>query len=737
MNIADARARRRGRGRWASVLLVSLLIGLQTLLTSPVAAAAGACDDPPPLDAYNGGMTGAIDPAIGHGQAGSAYIEYGYGGMVWHTYDTGSVVTGCSDPRATLDTWTGNTLFNGAKVLVATTNGLHWMVYEGGVADKMDDAVKLGSSAAYSGFAVPFLPIALLIVAIILFKSVFAGRLAETFGGAARIGIGLTFIAATALSPLLYSQIFDNLINDGVKQIDTQMNQNLYGDTVYRDIQPTTLHDQIVWKNWLRGEFGGDDSDGPSGSKLAKEQGRKLLDAQAFTHGEMINGDDGKTAVIDKKKAEFKEVAGAIKPTSSYSTFQGTTGSRTGTGVLAFAEAGIMTPLPIVSKAALLFAQLVLRAAVLFGPLIGMFMLLNGVARTVFRGIFGVLVLGLLFWAIANLDTLILKKVLESDQSIIAKLVLMALINGLIWTVLRPIKRLRAMMVSSMYTVPGQGMHRAAEWLRHARLRRALRRSSKSDDERWHPWRDRRKRPRAETEGAADEAMDAPATVYADAVRPEAAAPIAAGIAGGAGDGRSGSAGAAGAAGGRPGGPRGGAPAGGAGGGVYFADPRSTHWQPHEPVAGTVRAEATRLYPWTPQDGTTQAGLSGGTVSSSAPELTGTSQHALPPGRHALPPGTGRQDSQSSDQSMGGERNEIVTPADVEAKDQGRPLREAPSHTAEDGKRVWGLYTPGQGYIEVSEDQINQSTRSSTRPEMPDNRPADGPENSTTDEGGN
>lgn len=88
---------------------------------------------------------------------------------------------------------------------------------------------------------------------------------------------------------------------------------------------------------------------------------------------------------------------------------------------------------------------------------------------------------------------------------------------------------------------------------------------------------------------------------------------------------------------------------------------------------------------------------------------------------------------------MAGERTEIVTPDSVEAKDQGRPIREAPSHT-EGGKRVYGLYTPDRGYIEMSEDQINQANQASqargTRPEMPDDRPTNGPE-TNIDEGGN
>src|SRR3712207_8523355 len=59
------------------------------------------------------------DPPVGNGLPGSPYLEYGYAGMVWHTYTTKCNVV--PDANATIDTWAGNELFSIGKNIVGAT----------------------------------------------------------------------------------------------------------------------------------------------------------------------------------------------------------------------------------------------------------------------------------------------------------------------------------------------------------------------------------------------------------------------------------------------------------------------------------------------------------------------------------------------------------------------------------------------------------------------------------------
>lgn len=696
------------RRRWILVSLVALILGIQAVLITPTASADGPCAEPPLPERLNAGMVGALDPATHKGSAGSAYSGYGYAGMVWHTYDVGDRVT-CTDPHASIHTTFGSWMFNAAKGMVGATNGLHYLVEEGGLAYQLDELVKLGSTATYEGFAIPFLPIALLIVALVLFKAVFAGKLSEVASGVGRVAIALTFIAATALSPLLYSQLFDRVLMDGIRDVEGNMAEQLYGDDVVaRDVMPTVLHNNVVYDSWLRGEFGDEDS------KEAQQHGRKLLDAQAFSWGEMRDGDDGKKEVIEAKQEKFEQVAKDLEGTPAYQTFTGAGGDRFGAGGFALIKAGLTTPIQFVSKVGILFAQLALRILVLFGPLIGMFMLVNNVANRVFRGILGVGVFGVVFWAVASLHTFLMDRILNSEMSTIAQLTVMFLITVMMWAVARPYRRLKGLAQSSMNSMPGKGMERAFGWMRNRRLRKALR--GRRGGRVWTLWDGNRfgqKNQQPDDGGGEDE----PGTTYVTATRPEAAtsatatpyAARAGAIAGVASRDHSGPGTDSGAApppppsppGGRGGGgnPRGGDPTGSGGAGTVFAFPGS---QPYDAPRGPIRAEATRLYE---PDGSTYSPRTG--------------VHSADDTQQALPSSAGGRteaDNLPAVASDGGDVDErdIVIPSDVDDGDDTtgtrRRIREASSHTDSRGRRVWSVYDPAT-------DQVVDQPEPPARPE--------------------
>ena len=88
-----------------------------------------------------------------------------------------------------------------------------------------------------------------------------------------------------------------------------------------RDTLPTVLVDQVIYQNWLRGEFGSPDV------PQAQQLGRNLLRAQTFTKQEVAEGRDN-AELAAQKKADFAAVAGQMG--DRYPYFQGKSGSRIG-----------------------------------------------------------------------------------------------------------------------------------------------------------------------------------------------------------------------------------------------------------------------------------------------------------------------------------------------------------------------------------------------------------------------
>lgn len=703
------------RVRFGGLTAVMVLLALWIVAAAPRAAAdpLGTCAQPPTPDVVSSGMTGMIDPTQGQGLAGSIYLQYGYAGQVWHTFDAGdSAITMCAAPEAEISTWLGNLLFDGAKVMVAMANGLHYLVYDGGLPSTFDQIVATGAQAAYSGFAAPFIVLALLIVGIGVLLYVLRGDHSGAAKSGGRVAAGLALVAATAFSPLMYTALFDNMIIGAFQQAQAKIANAISDepdeDVVYRHVLPTTLHREIVYENWLRGEFGKADS------PLATKLGDDLVWAQSCSWSEVRTD----TCDVQAKQQRFTEIAKKIKAEGHYVIFTGADGSRVGIGALALFEASIITPLQITSKLGILLAQIVLRVVVLFGPLLGILAMAPGVARRILKGVLGVGALGLGLTIVASLHSFIVIQILDMDNvSLTGKLMVITLITMLIWTVARPVKRVKSMMASSMYAMPGQGLHHAADWLQHSRMMHALRKKHRHkhrphfDKDFWLS--------RDEVAEPPSYGDDTPGTIYATATRPEAAADVKAvpaALPAGATNGSTGTGrGGAGSAGPPPGpaGPRGGAPSGS---GAAARPPTGGDPQGQAPQPPPIRAEATVL---TESDDT-------------SPDETepGSRSYMLPASPHRLPPGTATSEQYEQQQAPpDGERSELVTPSEVlSGDDPAAGAAEQPQPTGESGER---LYKASSGQLEPDPGPAADKTPG----ERPEAHEARSPEGSVDDEG--
>ncbi|MGH3436793.1 MAG: hypothetical protein ACRDRN_10035 [Sciscionella sp.] len=448
---ARASGRTPNRRRSRSMLAVIALLVLQMLVLAPPASAAD-CQVPNP-EIPGAGMVGALDPpSEAKGTPNSPYQQYSYAGLRWYTYTCSSF----PDPSATVDTWVGNEMFNVGKNMVGATNSLHYTLLGGDLLKPLDSGIAKATKALYEGPYVQWLWLPLLLLAVFLFRHIWHGDLAAMGRRSMWALAGLAVAAAAYATPLFYTHLLDDVLITGTSQIQGGFLPSIGIDE--RNALPTALHNEVVYKNWLRGEFG--QPDGPN----AKSYGPRLLDAQALTKQQAAQADQ---TVITNKEAKFKAIAGELKAKHADGYFTGRDGSRTGDGFLAAFQGVAYSLFQLLAKAAVLLGQVLMRVVVLASPLIGFIAvvyhdLLRKVGQAVAAVVLNVVVLAVL----AGLHTKLLMMIFDpaSQLSLLTQLLLATLVTAIFLVVGRPIRRMRQMVELSVgaagMAVPSAGPRR-------------------------------------------------------------------------------------------------------------------------------------------------------------------------------------------------------------------------------------------------------------------------------------
>lgn len=462
-------------------MVVALLFG--SMLLGPSAwADQFDCKQAPEPDRPGSGLVGSLDPAVNVGEPNSVYNEVGYAGLSWHTYDLGCAGS-VSDPAVNTDTWLGNQTFNLAKFAVGGVNWAHYLLARGGdVLTPLDNVIEQGTRAMYNGVFATYIGPALLLLALILLLLAFRGDLARQAQRGAFALLALMLGAAAYLAPVNWAKAADGLLLDGI----TQMQEGFLSPLHQGDVNtlPTVLTDQVIYNNWLRGEFG------TLTDPKAVELGRDLLRAQTFTNDDVYHGKTQQADVEAKKKA-YTDIA--TKMGERYPNFQGKSGSRIGVGVLAVIQAVCIALFQLMSKVLVLVAMLILRLMIMTLPAIAVLAVLKPEVLPTLAKIAGsALVNTLVVGALAGLHALLVVSLFKPDSGI--DLWLALLITGvttvILWAVARPFRRLVAMVSLTREqfggVVPGVGSGPVS------RMWGRLRGASEQDERQTRWWDERR-----------------------------------------------------------------------------------------------------------------------------------------------------------------------------------------------------------------------------------------------------
>jgi hypothetical protein len=483
------RARRRAAQHGArprrrmAVLVVAGLVGGSILIGQPAFGQGFDCKESPEPDRPGTGLVGSLDPPrASHGELGSVYREVGYAGLVWHNYDIGCAGAALN-PATTTDTWLGNQALNVAKFMVGGVNWAHYLIAGGGeLLSPLDQLISDGTRAMYDAVFTTFVGPVLLLLAVILLVLALRGDLARQTQRAALAVVALVVGSAAYLAPLDWAKAADGLLLDGV----TQMQEGFLGQVGLgtRDTLPTVLVDQVIYQNWLRGEFGSPDV------PQAQELGRDLLRAQTFTKAEVAEGRDTQV-LAEQKKAEFAAIAARMG--DRYPYFQGEAGSRIGAGVLAVVQAVCIALFQLMSKVLVLVAMLVLRLMVMTAPAIAVIAILKpdimpALLRVAGAAIVNTLVVG----ALAGLHALLVVSLFRPGSGIDLWLALLVtgVVTVVMWAVSRPFRRLVSMVSLTREQfggiVPGAGTGPLS------RVWQRVRGAPDADDRQTRWWEERR-----------------------------------------------------------------------------------------------------------------------------------------------------------------------------------------------------------------------------------------------------
>jgi hypothetical protein len=462
--------RRRRRGwtpnkpaRRGAMLFVITFVGLQLAVFAPTALAQDCAQAPNP-ERPTAGMVAALDaPRPTHGLPDTVYGKYAYAGQVWHVYDSSCGIVGkaITDPNTTIGTWMGNQLFDVGKNFVAATNGVHYALAYDELMGPLDDAIEGATRLFYDNIYVKWFGLAAVILAVLLFRYIWRGDLATV----SRKGMWALAAMWVATSFVLVGPLYKEIEQRFLAKTTQIQAGFLADDAPETDLHalPQALADRVVYRNWLRGEFGSEDA------PEAKQYGPELLSAQAWTKFDTTDTVD--QAALDAKKAKYKEIATKLGPTKGY--FEGSDGSRTGAGFLSMFQGIVYSLFQLFAKLGVLLAQVLLRIFLLATPLSGLIAILyHDLLRKVSRAAAAVVLNVLVLAALAGMHVLLLNAIFNAGDSLptIAMMALAALITVIFFVIGRPIRRMWQMVELSVGAV-GAAMPSAGPGV-FSRLRR-------------------------------------------------------------------------------------------------------------------------------------------------------------------------------------------------------------------------------------------------------------------------
>jgi hypothetical protein len=368
------------RQRFVLVLLILVAVFAFIVIASAPAGAlplVGDCKDAPEPASPRGGLATFFqvnppyapkpgDPFV-EGSEAKIVEQYGYAGLSWSTYDLGCGGA-ARDPWATFE----NGMANLGLQLVATPLVMATGTVAQAVIDQPDVWLRAldGPADAMARATAEhpwrtFLPLAIIVACAYLAVYAKNWRTADLTTHLGRMVVFLTIGTLLLAQPLRAVHLLDDGIGWGARSL-----QAATGGTDSHLGGVAVIHEEVLWRTWLAGEFGSPDTE------TAKKYGPDLFKSTAysFDEWERVRRDpEAMERMANQKKDAFKEIAAKIEKEDrdAYLNLQGKEGTTrlgySGLGVISAAAACLFQ---LVAFVMLAIALVTVRLFVLAAPLV-------------------------------------------------------------------------------------------------------------------------------------------------------------------------------------------------------------------------------------------------------------------------------------------------------------------------------------------------------------------------------
>ncbi|TIC86377.1 hypothetical protein [Nocardioides sp. GY 10127] len=444
------------------LLLLSVIAGLLGLvLAAPASAIPGFpdCKTPPTPEVPGRGLAGffSTEPSPLPDEADpfqpdsgtTIYQQYGLAGFRWHTYDLGCGPDAMRAPDAVIGTAISNWITQIPLALTALTGSVIQQAFAPDFLGAFDGAISDVSTALHDNLFVSWIPFVIAAIGGLVIVRARSASLASTAGA---VGWALLVILlATALFrwPVEAGEAADETVTQTLGTVVTHL------DGQDDDLDPGTavasgITDALLYRAWLAGALGSADS------ATARTYGPQLFQAQALTWGEaQILEDDPERGqeIIEQKQEDWKDAADAIqdRDPEAYEYLTGQRSeARVGYAILSAVGTLLALPFLLVSALLLIGCFLLVRLAVMLFPAfatLGAFPTARGLVIGLGRLVGAAVVNAVLFGVGAAVTIAVLGLLLDpAGAPAWLGIVLMPVFSLLMWVILKPFRRLTAMV---------------------------------------------------------------------------------------------------------------------------------------------------------------------------------------------------------------------------------------------------------------------------------------------------
>lgn len=349
------------------------------------------CLQPPTPDAPDSGVAGWVTTRPEsdlHDGISGRYSRYGVAGYQMSLYDVTCVAGQPTDVGSQIGNTFGDWSFTAAAATLGATNRLRELAYEpGGMWTWSDGFVADMSAQVFHHVFTVYGALALVLLGLVLLWRARSGNLSEALNLAGWALFVIVLVTAVCLMPALTVHGADRAAATGLGTMHSVLGPSPQTIPAARCPQPDPAAcvdhrsaavlasdaavDAILYRNWLRAEFGSPDS------ATAVKYGPALYDAQALTWDESnsINAHpELRQGILDRKAQQWAGIAAQVK-TEDPAAYENLRGKRGGTrfftGLLTGASSVIFAGFDAVMSVVILLGFLVFRWTLVILPLAG------------------------------------------------------------------------------------------------------------------------------------------------------------------------------------------------------------------------------------------------------------------------------------------------------------------------------------------------------------------------------